>query len=285
MRRSGRIWLIRTAVCLLCCLCLTGCVHAEMPEGVRVPILLYHHFSERGDGVTPETFELHMRALSEAGYEAVTVDQLVGYVEGEEELPERPVCITMDDGYLSNYETAWPVLERYDMKATIFLIGSSVGHTEHYKDTEHPITPHFSWEQGREMVDSGVIDLQCHTYDMHQWAPYETGDKVRENALPLEGESEQAYTEALVEDIEAFQSDYERELGRSAYVFAYPGGQCSERSEEIVHSQGFSVTVTSDASRENWIFKGDPESLYRLGRENIEESVTAEELLQIVEDA
>lgn len=179
MQRSGRIRLIQMAVCLLCCLCLAGCVRAEVPEGVQVPILLYHHFSEQGSGVTPETFELHMRTLAEAGYTAVTFDQLVNYVQRRGELPERPVCITMDDGYLSNYEIAWPILERYGMKATIFVIGSSVGHTERYKDTEYPITPHFTWEQGREMVRSGTVDLQCHTYDMHQWAPYEERSPAR----------------------------------------------------------------------------------------------------------
>ena len=82
MQRSGRIRLIQMAVCLLCCLCLAGCVRAEVPEGVQVPILLYHHFSEQGSGVTPETFELHMRTLAEAGYTAVTFDQLVNYVQG-----------------------------------------------------------------------------------------------------------------------------------------------------------------------------------------------------------
>ena len=66
----------------------------EVPEGVQVPILLYHHFSEQGSGVTPETFELHMRTLAEAGYTAVTFDQLVNYVRRRGELPERPVCIT-----------------------------------------------------------------------------------------------------------------------------------------------------------------------------------------------
>lgn len=282
MQRSGRIRLIQMAVCLLCCLCLTGCVRVEVPEGVQVPILLYHHFSEQGSGVTPETFELHMRTLAEAGYTAVTFDQLVNYVRRRGELPERPVCITMDDGYLSNYEIAWPILERYGMKATIFVIGSSVGHTERYKDTEYPITPHFTWEQGREMVRSGAVDLQCHTYDMHQWAPYEERSPARENVLPLEGESEQEYAAALVENIEAFQRDYREALGKRADVLAYPGGQYSEQAEKIVREQGFLATVTSDASRENWIFEGEPESLYGLGRKNIEESVTADQLLEMV---
>lgn len=275
---------IRVIASILCCLCLAACVHANVPEGVVVPVLLYHHFDERGGGVTPETFDLHMRTLSEAGYEAVTFDQLVAYVEEGVALPERPVCITIDDGYLSNYEIAWPILERYHMKATIFLIGSSVGDAKYYKDTDFPITPHFTWEQGKEMVESGAVDLQCHTYDLHQWAPYEKGEEIRENMLPLEDETDQTYAEALIEDLETFQTEYKREMGKRSYVLAYPGGQYSELTEEIVHDQGFSVTVTSDAMRENRIITGSPESLYELGRKSVEEDVTAEQLLQMVRE-
>ena len=159
----------------------------------EVPVLMYHHFSETETGdivVRPETFALHMQTLRDAGYQAVTVQEMIDYVYGGAPLPDKPVCITMDDGYLSNYETALPILEEYGMKATVFAIGSSVGHDRFYKDTDHPLTPHFGYDEAREMQDSGVLDFQSHTYDMHQWAPFETGDVIRASALPLEGESE-----------------------------------------------------------------------------------------------
>lgn len=76
----------------------------------NVPVLLYHHFApETSDTViTPETFEEHIRLLAEAGYETVTCRQLVDYVLNGGSLPEKPICITLDDGYLSTYETARP---------------------------------------------------------------------------------------------------------------------------------------------------------------------------------
>lgn len=82
------------------------------------------------------------RALSEAGYTGVSFDELQAYVLRGAPLPEKPVVITFDDGYESNYTLAYPILQKYGMKATIFAIGVSFG-TDHYKDTDYAITPHF----------------------------------------------------------------------------------------------------------------------------------------------
>lgn len=163
---------------------------------------MYHHLSEdvtNSEMVSPEQFEAQIRALSEAGYTGVSFDELQAYVLRGEPLPEKPVVITFDDGYRSNYTLAYPILQKYGMKATIFAIGVSFG-TDHYKDTDYAITPHFGAAEAAEMTASGLISIQSHTYDMHQWPPYETGSAVRENILQLSSESEEAYVQALTED-------------------------------------------------------------------------------------
>ena len=253
------------------------------PRGTAVPILMYHHFDDAVSSdatMTPAAFEAHLAALSEAGYTAVTFQELLDYVNEDGTLPDRPVCITIDDGYLSNYTVAWPLLEQYGMKATIFVIGSSVGRSR-YKDTDYPIIPHFSWAQAEEMLASGTVDIQCHTYDMHQYAPYEAGE-ARPNILPLPGESEADYTAALTADIERFQAECEAALGRRAWVLAYPTGVYSALSERVLHTLGFSVTLTTEGAKVNRIIPGRPESLYALGRHDITESVTPEQLLAML---
>ena len=140
----------------------------------QVPILMYHHLSEdvtNSEMVSPEQFEAQIQALSEAGYTGVSFDELQAYVLRGEPLPEKPVVITFDDGYRSNYTLAYPILQKYGMKATIFAIGVSFG-TDHYKDTDYAITPHFGAAEAAEMTASGLISIQSHTYDMHQWPPY-----------------------------------------------------------------------------------------------------------------
>ena len=220
-------------------------------------------------------------ALSQAGYCAVSFQEMVDYVYHGAALPANPVCITMDDGYLSNYETAFPILREYGMKATVFAIGASIGSTEHYKDTEFPITPHFSWDQAREMA--GVIDLQSHTYDLHQWAPYETGDRVRGSVLPLEGEDEGEWMDAVREDLAFYDGLRRQELGEGFCALAYPGGYYSPAAEVLVHQAGIPVTVSIETDSRNVLVQGVPQSLYALCRQNITERTTVEELLGLLE--
>lgn len=248
-----------------------------------VPVLMYHHFSdtETGDAVVrPETFALQMEALRDAGYQAVSIQEMVDYVYDNGPLPEKPVCITMDDGYLSNYEAAFPILEAYGMRATVFAIGSSVGHDQFYKDTEHRLTPHFGYDEAREMLS--VIDFQSHTYDMHQWAPFETGDQVRTCALPLEGESEEAYAAALAADMDCYERERRRELGDGFLALAYPGGYYSELTEALIHEAGIPVTFSIKTDARNVLVRGLPQSLYALCRWNITDRVSPQELLEMV---
>ncbi len=261
----------------------------RLPESaytVEVPILMYHHLTEKpaqDTELSPGLFASHMEALARAGYAAVSFQEMIAYVQRGEPLPANPVCITMDDGYLSNYELALPILEKQGMKATVFAIGSSVGHTAYYKDTDHPITPHFSWDQARAMTASGLLDVQSHTYDLHQWAPYETGEEVRTSVLPLEGESETAWAAAVEEDLAYYDRLRRQELGDGFCALAYPGGYYDPASEVLIHQAGIPVTVTTRTDSRNVLVKGVPQSLYALSRWNVTERTSVEELLQIVE--
>ncbi len=262
---------------------------APLPEEAYtadVPVLMYHHIDEVGNdstAITPELFEAQMKALRDAGYESVTPDDLIAYVRRGEPLPEKPVVITFDDGYLSNYEYAWPILERYGFRATIFVIGSTVGCTEHYKDTDFPITPHFSWAQAAEMVSSGVISVQSHTFDMHQWAPYESG-KPRESILRWEGESEADYRAALAADCGEIAGLILSATGERAHVLAYPNGLYDDLAQVTVLENGFDVTFDTEFGS-NTLIKGMPQSLYGLNRFTMNESVSVETMLEWVSTA
>lgn len=245
---------------------------------------MYHHFDENAASdmiVNPETFDMHMRTLRDAGYTAISFDMLIDHVENGTPLPEKPICITMDDGYLSNYTYAYPILEKYGMTATVFVIGATSGWT-HYRDTEYQIIPYFSWEEAREMQNSGVMNIECHTYDMHHWAPYETGDRpLRENILPIENESEEEYEAFLRNDINTYISISESEIGVTPTVLAYPSGKFTPQSDKILESLGFKVTLTT-RSTSNLIIEGNSRSLRLLGRFTVTDDITAEELLEMI---
>ena len=248
----------------------------------KVPVLMYHHFSEEEGSVTPELFASHLQAMREAGYTAVSPQEMIEYVYRGGGLPEKPVCITMDDGYLSNYETAWPLLEEYGMKGTVFAIGSSIGHKEFYKDTQFRLTPHFGWEEAREM--QSVLQVQSHTWDMHQWAPFEEGSgEIRANARQLEGESEAHYIAALTADLERYEAERLAELGEGFCALAYPGGAYDTLTEVLVHESGIPVSFSIRTDAKNVLVRGLPQSLYALCRWDVGADVTAERLLELLE--
>lgn len=250
----------------------------------QVPILMYHHLSEdvtNSEMVSPEQFEAQIRALSEAGYTGVSFDELQAYVLRGEPLPEKPVVITFDDGYRSNYTLAYPILQKYGMKATIFAIGVSFG-TDHYKDTDYAITPHFGAAEAAEMTASGLISIQSHTYDMHQWPPYETDSAVRENILQLPGESEESYVQALTEDFTRSRALLEEATGRPVDVLAYPAGQYSTLAQVTLQSLGVHVTLSTNPGV-NTVVKGLPQTLYAMLRFGITEDVSPEALLNMIQ--
>lgn len=250
---------------------------------VNVPILLYHDLSkEAGDNpniVSQKTFRHHMKLIQDNGYETVTFDDLIDFVEKGKPLPEKPVIVTFDDGYQSNYDYAFPVLEELNMKGTIFVIGVSVGKKDFYKDTEHRLNPHLGKEEIDVMKSSGLISIESHTYDMHQWAPFEESEQVREFVLPFENEEESEFIAAIKEDVEKQQKlFFELELSPGK-VLAYPSGKRLQVSDAVFKDCGYKVTLTTDAERINTVLPGMPQSLIGLGRISVDETFTDKNLL------
>lgn len=260
----------------------------EKEYTAHIPVLMYHSVNASGGGdstvITPERFEAHMAALSQAGYTAVLPDELEAYVEAGTPLPEKPIVITFDDGYLDNYTNAFPILRKYDLRAVIFAIGATVGQTEHYKDTEFEITPHFSYEQAREMVESGLVSVQSHTYDMHQWAPYESG-RARENILRWEGEDEDSYISLLTADCAAIRKALVEGTGQKRVnVMAFPSGMYDVLSQEVLQENGFDVTF-GYGHASAVLIKGMPQSLLSVNRYAVSGTVSVETLLEWVSGA
>ncbi|MCL2461072.1 MAG: polysaccharide deacetylase family protein [Defluviitaleaceae bacterium] len=253
------------------------------PETVRVPILMYHHLvadSEQDDWVTvhESVFRGQMEALKEAGYTAVFYQDLENYAEGKADLPAKPILITFDDGYLSNYEIAYPILEELGMKATISVIGYTLGRD---KDpaTGAPITPpRLTWAQAREMEDSGLIDIESHSYGLHS----DGTDGGRKGALRMDGESTAAYALALEKDCAVMSAMMRNYLGRAPEVFTYPYGYADALSDFILDQIGFRVTaITGD--KVNTVVKGDLNSVRGLYRINVNDMWPGRELINEID--
>ncbi|MDE7242465.1 MAG: polysaccharide deacetylase family protein [Oscillospiraceae bacterium] len=242
---------------------------------VKIPILRYQNFEEKSLSVTQ--IEEQITTLDRAGYTAVSFEDLRAYVEQGRELPEKPVVITFDGGCLDSIAGCLPVLEKYGMKATVFVIGSLMG-KDTYKDTGETISSHFSLEQAGEMLDTGLIMIGSCGWDIYK---LDVTAPIRCGILRREDESEKGYTAFLREDIRLENELLSPALDGDVAIFAFPYGLHDTLSEILLREAGFYATVTV-SSGENTIIKGLPQSLLCMNRYDITENVSPKKLLALI---
>ncbi len=246
----------------------------------EVLILCYHHIDDTGNdstAVTQETFDLQLSLLLSHGYEAISVSDMIDFVYGQKTLPPKCFLITFDDGYESNLTLALPVMKKYNVPATVCIIGAFAG-SDSYKNTGRPMIPHFSFEEAGRASACGLLSFGSHSYDMHMYAPYESGI-CRPSAVRLQNESEAEFFAALSADHEAMCALMRTHLGYTPEVFAYPHGLWDPIAEEILKNSGVRVTLTTSAHT-NILRRGDRECLYLMGRYTICETTDFEAILK-----
>lgn len=220
-------------------------------EQFKIPILMYHHLSEDSSKwnsgvVSPDKFREDMLYLTTLGYTTIHFGEYIDFLENGSTLPDNPILITFDDGYYSNYEYAYPILKKYNMKATFLIIGWSVGRTT-FIDSDKPIIPHFSWEEAKEMYDSGLVDIQHHTYDLHSPEGlsygYQVPCSIGVDKIP--NETQEEYEARFIADTIKLKNMIEEKIGNDVFVYAYPYGVHNETTEKLLQDLGFKVSLTT----------------------------------------
>ena len=138
-----------------------------------------------------------------------------------------------------------PRLEELEMKAVISII---VGETDKYTESGEVSEnyTHMTWDEINEMMESGLVEFQNHSYNLHALTDGRTG------SARCEGEGDDAYCALLSSDLTAMQEKLREELGEPASCFVYPFGAVGSGEEEIVQGLGFRCTLTCE-DRINWI--------------------------------
>ena len=230
---------------------------------VRLPIVMYHHLSLKprlwNDYVlSVEQFESDLKYLRDAGYESVTMSELLRWYDGEFELPERPVMITFDDGFESTLHYGAPLLERYGFKAVMAIVG--VVADEYTEHPDHMLDySYLDWTALGEAPGIELFELQCHTYDMHKLTP-------RRGCSRMSGESAEQYRRNLSADLSRFIGRCEEWGISTVPSIAFPFGLQSDETIDIVRACGYRAAFTCN-ERVNKLC-GDPEELYHLCRFN-----------------
>jgi peptidoglycan/xylan/chitin deacetylase (PgdA/CDA1 family) len=193
-----------------------------------VAILCYHRFGpNRGKMVmTPEDFDAQMAYLRKHGYRVVPLSSIHAFFKGKTALPQRAVVITIDDGYRSSYDTAFPILKKYNFPATLFIYSDFVGSGS--RDA-------LGWNEIREMVSSGLIDVQPHS---------KTHASLAKRPL---NEAPEAYRKKVEEEIKAPSQQIRKMLGLPLHTFAYPFGDTNDFIISQLKSAGYDAGVTVQA--------------------------------------
>ena len=209
-------------------------------KNLKLPILIYHGFSTplpEGDVYklmcTKDNFEGQITTLKDAGFTFITLEDLYKYKKGYIGLPEKTVAITMDDGWLGNYTEAFDIIKKHNVPATIFIVENLVG-TEGY----------FTWDQAKEMYDSGLVKIHVH------------GRKH----ISATGYSK----EKLIEDYNHTHELIEEKLNAKIQkIMAYPAGDSSADTIKWLKEAGFEVQVQTKYGTVN---KSNSLDLTGLGR-------------------
>lgn len=147
--------------------------------------------------ISPDLFESDLKYFQENGYTTVTVNDLIDYVYSDKALPDKCVMLTFDDGYYNNYKYVFPLLKKYNAKAVISPVAKF---SEDFTATgeENANYGHLLKKNIKEMYDSGLVEFQNHSYNMHTLTPRKgIGKKYKE--------SDDEYKTAITNDINKAQ--------------------------------------------------------------------------------
>ena len=239
-------------------------VFSNSDEYIKVPIIMYHSILKdpaRSNKytITPAVLEEDLKYIKANGYETITISDLISYVYDDKPLPPKPIILTFDDGHYNNYGYLYPLLEKYDMKAVISIVGS---YTDKFSETDEANLnySYLRWKDINELISSGRVEFQNHTYNLHNNTHGRIGAKKKK------GESDNEYKKILEEDINKLQNEFKENTGYVPTCFTYPFGGISNSSLDIIKELGFKASLSCEEGI-NKITK-NPNSLYLLKRYN-----------------
>lgn len=256
---------------IISCISINNFVKAQENDYVKVPIIMYHSVlkSQKGDYIVhPDTLENDLKYLQSHGYTTITMTELINYVYNNSPLPEKPIIITFDDGHYNNLGYAVPLLQKYNMKAVISVVGK---YTDTYSESNEANLnySYLRWCDINELINSGNIEFQNHTYDLHK------NSNGRKGCMKKYNESYENYKAVLSLDVLKLQEKFKENTNYLPNTFTYPFGGISNDSIEIIKELGFRASL-SCTSGINFITK-NPDCLFNLKRNNRRGSISTEQ--------
>ena len=195
---------------------------------MKLPILLYHRVidSPQKDSlcIAPKVFEKQMSFLFKRGFQTIFFEELLELIKTKQSLSKK-IILTFDDGYKDNYLFAFPILKKFNFKATIFLVPSFIGKTNLW-DQEKTQAKLLNLDQILEMKEFGF------SFGAHSLTHQNLTELPKENAF---------------REINQSKIELEKLLGEKISSFCYPYGKVNETVKEQVKKVGFECALASDS--------------------------------------
>lgn len=143
----------------------------------KIAVLCYHNIGtaeeikkfqqEKEWTIDVDNFEKHLKYLKKYNYKTLTLEEFYNWKQSKIKLPYKSVLITFDDGFLSNYKYAFPLLKKYNMNATVFLIGNYM--SEKSKEWNGNLKTYISKEDLQKIKNEYTnIEFASHSYSLHE---------------------------------------------------------------------------------------------------------------------
>ncbi len=233
----------------------------------KIPVLLYHHLLPKEDikkynwsnnkiALPLETFYQQMKYLHDNNFYTATLDELNNFIDKKTNLPKKTVVITFDDGFLSNIVYAYPIMKKYNLKGTIFVIGCAA--VEPQRNFDPKTVQYININEMPKYED--IFNFENHTYSLH---------KYNANKKPLILVSNK---KTIIEDISK-----NKKLLNTKY-FAYPFGTYNNMIIQCLKETGHTMAFTVNPK---YVIKGL--NKYELPRFEITPNTSMEEFIKTIE--
>jgi peptidoglycan/xylan/chitin deacetylase (PgdA/CDA1 family) len=166
-----------------------------------------------------KSFERQMRFLKRCRYNVLPLEALANLVKERKKLPPRSIAITFDDGYKDNYIYAFPILKKYGLPATVFIIVNEVGRSDR-----------LSWDEIKAMRDSGIITFGSHTLGPQPLTDIKSEDGLRRQIFDS-------------------KKILEERFSCPVNMFSYPAGRFNAAIRQLVMEAGYRLAVATSPGK------------------------------------
>jgi peptidoglycan/xylan/chitin deacetylase (PgdA/CDA1 family) len=203
----------------------------------NIPIILYHNLNPTVPGsmtITPQKFEANLKRLKDNGFTFIPLKEAVEYLQDKRNtLPPKPVVLTADDGWESVYTYMYPIIKKLNIPVTLFIYPESISSRKHF----------LSWDQLKELKNTGLFDIQGHTYSHPNF-------KVAKRKL-----SSAAYKLFVQKELSTSKKILENKIGMKVTLLAWPFGIYNDYLENEAIKAGYSMAFTIGYHTANRSFK------------------------------